>query len=267
MTRVVLAGVLLGATAMPAFAGITCNLNDERGNSLTYSFGRGGHGFTKEIIVKRNGETISNGGPSWTRVTDKAHKSNTLWQGEWSITYPWDISQGVSVLRHNANIVATGACIADYAIDASVVASQPVYNPPTYSAPAPAPSYGNGFAVPIANTGSRAYVAVNLGGAQTATMLIDTGCTDMTVTQSIADILLQSGAASPSAPMTVSFADGSTHLVQQITIHQIEIGGHTLSNVNAGVSPNGADMLLGFPILNKLGKFTIDTQNNQLVFG
>jgi clan AA aspartic protease (TIGR02281 family) len=267
MKRVVLAAALLGATALPAFAGITCNMTDQRGNTLTYSFGRGGDGIAPEIAVSRNGTILSTGGPSWTRVSDKAQKSNTLWQDEWSIAYPWDGAKGVSVLRHRDNIVARGACIADYTVDTPVVASAPVYNPPTYSAPAAPPSYGGAFSVPIANTGSRAYVAVNLGGAQTATMLIDTGCTDMTVTQSIADAMLQRGDAETLSPMNVTYADGSIHSVQQILIHRIEIGGHTLSNVSAGVSPNSADMLLGFPILNKLGKFTIDTQNNQLVFG
>ena len=100
MKRVVLAAALLGATALPAFAGITCNMTDQRGNTLTYSFGRGGDGIAPEIAVSRNGTILGTGGPSWTRVSDKAQESNTLWQGEWSIAYPWDATKGVLVLRH-----------------------------------------------------------------------------------------------------------------------------------------------------------------------
>ena len=84
MERVALAAALLGATALPAFAGITCSLNDERGNTLTYSFTHGGHGYTNETVVRRNGEMISNGGPMWTRTYDRARKTLTLRQSDWS---------------------------------------------------------------------------------------------------------------------------------------------------------------------------------------
>jgi hypothetical protein len=37
--------------------------------------------------------------------------------------------------------------------------------------------------------------------------------------------------------------------------------------VIAGVAPDGADMLLGFPVLNQVGRFTIDTSAHLLIFG
>jgi hypothetical protein len=52
-----------------------------------------------------------------------------------------------------------------------------------------------------------------------------------------------------------------------IIIYRVTIGSHTLSNVEAGVAPSGADGLLPFPILNRVGKFTIDTAAGQLTFG
>jgi clan AA aspartic protease (TIGR02281 family) len=278
MTRVVLAAVLLGATALPAFAG------DFECDRPQVFKGKVGRNPVTSIFVHYNpnngawsiSHTLADGKrinrEDQYNITDRtsdarAHGAAAGWSGYLGRNpYLFMNGQLFYAVRTVEVMRATAACrVEGESPTITAQPSPPTYSPPTYSAPAP--SYGNGFAVPIANTGSRAYVAVNLGIAQTATMLIDTGCTDMTVTQSIADALLQSGAASASAPMNVTFADGSIHSVQQITIHQIEIGGHALSNVNAGVSPNSADMLLGFPILNKLGKFTIDTQNNQLVFG
>ena len=49
---------------------------------------------------------------------------------------------------------------------------------------------------------------------------------------------------------------------------EFSIGDHTLIDVEAGVNPSDTgDMLLGFPVLNLFGKFTIDTNASQLTFG
>ena len=39
-----------------------------------------------------------------------------------------------------------------------------------------------------------------------------------------------------------------------------------MRDVIAGVTPEGATPLLGFPVLNQAGRFTIDTKNRQLIF-
>ena len=149
----------------------------------------------------------------------------------------------------------------------------PAYTTPEPSAPTarPVPTASaptaSGFTVPIVQNGTRAYVAVEMGNIQPAQMLIDTGCTSMSVSEAIANDLLAHGEADALPDHQVQFADGSEHAVRQLRIHQIRIGGRTLNDVVAGVTPNGADMLLGFPVLNQWGRFTVDTQNNQLVFG
>ena len=45
------------------------------------------------------------------------------------------------------------------------------------------------------------------------------------------------------------------------------IGGRVLHDILARVMPDGAEPLLGFPVLNQAGKFTIDTNGGQLIFG
>jgi predicted aspartyl protease len=47
----------------------------------------------------------------------------------------------------------------------------------------------------------------------------------------------------------------------------VTIGSHVLRDVRAGVAPDGTDMLLGLPVLNKIGRFTIDSVNHKLIFG
>jgi hypothetical protein len=129
---------LLGAAlacvlATPAFAGITCNLTDNQGNNLTYSFAKGGHGYTNEVSVTRNGAVISNGGPSWARSVGRLPM--TLSQGGWTITYEGDSAHGRirAWLAHGSSTVATGQCEPDYSIDGG---SAPI----EATTPTPAPS-------------------------------------------------------------------------------------------------------------------------------
>ena len=133
------------ALAHPASAGITCNLTDQRGNALQYSFARGGHGYTNETGVKRNGVILSNGGPMWTRSSNSAERSMTLQQGDWSLVYeakPNDTEISRAALFINTMKKAAGTCVADYSVDTPSkppdVASAPA---PSYAAPAP--SRGN----------------------------------------------------------------------------------------------------------------------------
>jgi predicted aspartyl protease len=52
-----------------------------------------------------------------------------------------------------------------------------------------------------------------------------------------------------------------------VIVKTLIIGAHTRWNVRMLVSPDSADMLLGLPILNAIGKFTVDAANSQLLLG
>jgi clan AA aspartic protease (TIGR02281 family) len=114
--------------------------------------------------------------------------------------------------------------------------------------------------------GRAAYVDVSLGTVPVR-MLIDTGATNVSVTRSIAATLSANNEA-VLLPITadIAIADGATIQAQIISIRALTIGRHTLRHVIAGVTPDGADMLLGFPVLNQAGRFTIDTKNRLLIF-
>jgi predicted aspartyl protease len=119
--------------------------------------------------------------------------------------------------------------------------------------------------VPIYVKGGSAWVDVQLGSL-TKRMLIDTGATYITVTKSVADDLLRRGDAVRHDPGAASDFEGWTHIENRIQILTLGVGDHTLHNVLAGVVPDEAEMLLGFPALNQVGRFTIDTKNRQLIF-
>jgi clan AA aspartic protease (TIGR02281 family) len=274
MKMALLAALAAGlALAYPAHAGITCNLTDQKGNALQYSFARGGHGFSNEIVVKRNGAVISKGGPMWTRTYNSSQRTMTLEQAGWSLVYEakpndTDISQA-ALFAPSATQKATGTCVADYSLDApqqpapTVEASTPA--PPSYTAQAP--STGGPDAVGIITLGGKgAADQVQLGSTEVP-MLIDTGATSILVNPSIAATLVNAGEATWGDATMTEVADGSKVPTRNLTIRQLRIGKHVLYNVPAMVNATDTEMLLGFPVLNQMGRFTIDTTSHLLTFG
>jgi len=149
----------------------------------------------------------------------------------------------------------------------------PVARPPV-AAPAPAPApvampattASADDSVKIVNVDAAAYVPVEVG-SQAVTMLVDTGATVMSLNESVADSLVAKGEAERTVDTTMTMADGHHATVHQIIVHDVKIGAHTLHNVRATITPENAEMLLPFPVLNQFGRFTIDSANNKLIFG
>jgi clan AA aspartic protease (TIGR02281 family) len=153
------------------------------------------------------------------------------------------------------------------------LASMTPYASGPYTAPRPAPTSPPPGAtqpahdsVPLYFDGSQAWVDVQVG-SQSVRMLVDTGAAMMALPASFANRLLAAGEAEYGPQMQVTLANGSVINVRVINIRTVTIGGHVLHNVLAGVSPEGAEALLSFSILNMIGRFTIDTQSHQLIFG
>jgi clan AA aspartic protease (TIGR02281 family) len=142
--------------------------------------------------------------------------------------------------------------------------------PPVASAPAPAaPTPTGEDSVGIVNLGNKVLVQVALGTLPAA-LLIDTGATNMSIDSRLADKMLANGEAEESGDVTVQVADGRNVRERVIVIHRVTIGQHVLTDVKASVLPDSmddAEGLLPYSILNQVGKFTIDSRNNKLIFG
>jgi clan AA aspartic protease (TIGR02281 family) len=137
------------------------------------------------------------------------------------------------------------------------------------SAPAqPAPTASKEDIIQLypAHDGRALYAYIDFG-PWPQRVLIDTGSTSLTVSESLADRLLTQHLAHEGPEVTVGLADGSEHSERTIVIDKVTIGSHALHDVRAGVTPDGADMLLGLPLLNQIGRFTIDSANHKLIFG
>jgi hypothetical protein len=137
---------------------------------------------------------------------------------------------------------------------------------------APAPTAAPFVAAPV---GEDSIGILNLGnavfaqlavGSQPVMMQIDTGASEMTVSQNVAQAMLAKGEAETTDDEQVSLADGSKITSKRVIIHDVRVGTHVLHNVPAGIVPNNAGMLLPFPVLNAIGIVTIDTAANKLIF-
>ena len=153
--------------------------------------------------------------------------------------------------------------------------SAPAYVAPPVVAQAPVPdstryvpSAGGSDAacdvVASVMVGHSIHINVNVGGTP-VDMILDTGAEISSISTSLADTLIASGQATEAAPVRMTMADGSKHFERTIVVKTMTVGNHVRYNVHVSVSDGMA--LLGLPVLNAIGKFTIDSAHNQLTFG
>jgi gag-polyprotein putative aspartyl protease len=266
----IVAGLFFAAPHQ-AQAGITCNLTDQRNNTLTYSFNRGGDGYANELRVMRNGSITADGSMAvWTRVPNKANRNTTLWSTTdtgWAITYRWDNTG--ATLWHNNNSVAVGTCMPDYSIDHADVAANtspqqrdlndtPLYNPTPVVTPQ------SNDVVPIMTANNKAYVMAMVGN-QGMEFLIDTGASIGQIPTGLANVLLSNGQATEGGTVSVGMANGAHEDERVVIINTITVGAHVVHNVAMTVTDGMP--LLGLNALKLMGKFSIDYANGQLVFG
>ena len=87
-------------------------------------------------------------------------------------------------------------------------------------------------------------------GSQPALMQIDTGASEMTISERVAKALLAKDEAVPTTDETYGMANGAKVAAKRVIIHDVRIGAHVLRDVTAGIVPDDATMLLPFPVLN-----------------
>lgn len=203
-----------------------------------------GHVYERGVQYDLRDQTSSfNDGttkPTWTGVlrrNSSISMTGSLGMRGATLTYDETMVQGGQTI-----LASEATCTLDRS-------SQPPAPPPVVTAYAPAAT----DRVPVSVINNQAHIAVSLRSLPVP-MLVDTGCTYMTVTQNIANQLLASGQATRGEDIQTTLADGSTHANATVVISSMAIGGHVLSNVPAGVSPNGAEMLLGSNVLNRVSR-------------
>lgn len=104
-------------------------------------------------------------------------------------------------------------------------------------------------------------------GSMTKRMVIDTGATGLSIPTWIAERLLSRREAVEAQSAILTLANGQEERRRGIKVWSVSVGGHALLDVYATVAPHAAEPLVGFPVLNQLGRFTIDTIAGVLIMG
>ena len=139
---------------------------------------------------------------------------------------------------------------------------------PMHDAPPTTTATSNGLTIPLKSDGLGGHtIDVTLGTSTSATMLLDTGATIVSIPQDIVAQLISIGEAVVITQGHFTFADGTTSSKNIIDIGKFTIGGKTIYHVRASVNPVGTPLLLGTNVLNRFGKYSIESTNHQLILG
>jgi clan AA aspartic protease (TIGR02281 family) len=150
------------------------------------------------------------------------------------------------------------------ALDAVAVAlSAPA---PPVSPPAEAASAGGEIA--LERDGQNYYVPVRVNGATTVKFVVDSGAGIVMLPSDLVDTLTKSGAIASTDQLGRSYfiaADGRRHKAARLMLRQLDVGGHTVTNLMALVGPAHAEPLLGQTFLAKFKSWTLDNRRHVLI--
>jgi clan AA aspartic protease (TIGR02281 family) len=112
-------------------------------------------------------------------------------------------------------------------------------------------------------------IPAEINGSYKVNFIFDTGASDVSITPDVAMALFRNGTIRKTdyiSTQTYTFADGSTADADVFNLREIKIGSMRFTNVKAAISNSiAAPMLLGQSVIQRIGKYTIDNTNHQLL--
>jgi clan AA aspartic protease (TIGR02281 family) len=138
----------------------------------------------------------------------------------------------------------------------------------------PAPPAGPPQAAPTdaeiaLETDAQGYtVPVRINGATTVKFIIDSGASVVVLPKDLVETLTKSGAIVAADVLgrdTYVTADGRRHHGTRLMLRQLDVGGHTVTNVAASVAPEHVEPLLGQSFLTKFRSWTLDNRRHVLI--
>ena len=169
---------------------------------------------------------------------------------------------------YRGGIMGASNCSGFVATERGTTAS---YSPPTPAVPPAAPrsvDHSHSAVVPLQDRNGTLTVPVVVNGALTLPFIVDSGASDVTVSENVVRALLQKGSVSRSDfldTVVARLADGSTIPSQRFRIRSLQVGDRVVENVVAGISPGSGTLLLGQSFLSRFKSWSIDNQRRVLV--
>jgi len=267
--------LLVTALAFPALArdstwDLRCLVTDAAGNKLIYHFGTAlKDGKIPEVSFVKNEEKTGfpeGSEPTWTKSAgDNDPQFNSDAEPDLVLKLT-ELRTQADVLYANAELFKGGESVgAGYCSER--------LHPTTPAAPPPNPPPG-AQPQPQGKEGSADLTRNRYGGMETKfsvgrfsySAMVDTGNTfELAITRQVADELVRNGLASWTG-MTAKaiLANGSRTTAPLLLVSSVTIAGHSARNVDAVT--DGSTMLIGLPLLNRLGGGKFSFSHGRLVF-
>jgi clan AA aspartic protease (TIGR02281 family) len=118
-------------------------------------------------------------------------------------------------------------------------------------------SDGRGYSVPA-----------RVNGVVTVKFLVDSGASVVVLPKDMVETLIKNDVIAASDLLgrdVYVTADGRRHHGTRLMLRQIEVGGHTVTNVMASIAPAHAEPLLGLSFLAKFKSWTLDNKRHVLI--
>jgi clan AA aspartic protease (TIGR02281 family) len=111
-------------------------------------------------------------------------------------------------------------------------------------------------------------VPARINGVVTVKFLVDSGASVVVLPKDMVETLIKNGTIAASDLLgrdVYVTADGRKHAGTRLMLRQIEVGGHTVTNVMASIAPAHAEPLLGLSFLSKFKSWTLDNKRHVLI--
>jgi clan AA aspartic protease (TIGR02281 family) len=98
--------------------------------------------------------------------------------------------------------------------------------------------------------------------------VVDSGAGVVVIPSDLVESLTKTGAIAPSDSLgqgAYITADGRKHRGMRLMLHELNVGGHTVTDVMATVAPAHAQPLLGQSFLAKFKSWTLDNRRHVLI--
>ena len=111
------------------------------------------------------------------------------------------------------------------------------------------------ISVPLGEAGGTYTVPVRLNDVITLDFVLDSGASEVQIPVDVVMTLLRANTINKNDFLdgtVYKLADGSSVKGERFVLRKVQIGEHALNNVTAGISPMGAELLLGQSVLARL---------------
>jgi clan AA aspartic protease (TIGR02281 family) len=132
----------------------------------------------------------------------------------------------------------------------------------------PAEAAAGAAEIALESDGQGYVVPVRINGALTVKFIVDSGAGVVVLPSDLVETLTRAGAIAPGDTLgrdVYVTADGRKHKGTRLMLRELNVGGHTVTNVVASIAPAGAEPLLGQSFLAKFKSWTLDNRRHVLI--